>query len=151
MAITLFINGHRFDYLEDKRVLGIAFEMVCVALRVGDCDDGVKRAIAAKITHRTCRIRKTQSRYLRCEQALQDIRRPKQAGARRRGRGWRSFRTEALNRTNLTVPMWGFQPTNAARRSRVHPCRLGATHLPQNAGTDPVAGGPAGGVFFARC
>ena len=48
MPITPFINGHRFDP-EDRRVLGVAFEMVCIALRVGDCDDGVKRAIAAKI------------------------------------------------------------------------------------------------------
>jgi hypothetical protein len=49
MPITPFLNGERFD-LEDKRVLGVAFEMVCIALRIGDCDDGVKQAIATKIS-----------------------------------------------------------------------------------------------------
>ena len=48
MPITPFLNGERFD-LETKRVLGVAFELVCIALRVGDCDDGVKQAIATKI------------------------------------------------------------------------------------------------------
>ena len=48
MPITPFLNGERFD-LEDKRVLGVAFEMVCIALRIGDSDDGVKQAITNKI------------------------------------------------------------------------------------------------------
>jgi hypothetical protein len=34
---------------ETKRVLSVALEMVCIALRVGDCDDGVKQAIATKL------------------------------------------------------------------------------------------------------
>jgi hypothetical protein len=33
MPITPFINGHRFEP-EEKRVLGVAFEMVCIALQV---------------------------------------------------------------------------------------------------------------------
>jgi hypothetical protein len=73
MPITPFLNGERFD-LEDKRILGVAFEMVCIALRIGDCDDGVKQAIAAKIIE----FAKAGERNpdLLCEQALKDIRRP---------------------------------------------------------------------------
>ena len=73
MPITPFLNGERFD-LETKRVLGVAFELVCIALRVGDCDDGVKQAIATKILD----LAKTGERNpdTLCEQALRDIRRP---------------------------------------------------------------------------
>jgi hypothetical protein len=71
MPITPFINGHRFDP-EDKRVLGVAFEMVCIALRVGDCDDGVKRAIAAKIIDLANAGERNPD--ILCEQALKDIR-----------------------------------------------------------------------------
>jgi hypothetical protein len=38
MPITPFRNGERFDP-ETTRVLGVALEMVCIALRTGDCDD----------------------------------------------------------------------------------------------------------------
>jgi hypothetical protein len=48
MPITPFLNGERFDP-ETTRVLGVALEMTCVALRTGDCDDGVRQAIATKI------------------------------------------------------------------------------------------------------
>jgi hypothetical protein len=48
MPITPFLNGERFD-LEGGRVLRVAFEMVCIALRAGDCDDHVKQAIATKL------------------------------------------------------------------------------------------------------
>jgi hypothetical protein len=48
MPITPFLDGHRFDR-ESERVLGVAFEMVCVALRTGDYDDGAKQAIATKL------------------------------------------------------------------------------------------------------
>jgi hypothetical protein len=48
VPISPYLNGERFDP-EDKRVLGVAFEMVCIALRIGDSDDGVKQAIATKI------------------------------------------------------------------------------------------------------
>jgi hypothetical protein len=41
MPITPFLNGERFD-LEGECVLRLAFEMVCIGLRTGDCDDGVK-------------------------------------------------------------------------------------------------------------
>jgi hypothetical protein len=39
MPITPFLNGERLD-LEDKRVLGLAFEMVCIALRIGSTQPG---------------------------------------------------------------------------------------------------------------
>jgi hypothetical protein len=73
MPITPFLNGERFDP-EDKRVLGVAFEMVCIALRIGDSDDGVKQAIATKIMD----LAKTGERNpdTLCEQALRDIRGP---------------------------------------------------------------------------
>ena len=73
MPITPFLNGERFD-LEDKRVLGLAFEMVCIALRIGDCDDDVKQAIATKIIE----LAKAGERNpdTLCEQALKDIRSP---------------------------------------------------------------------------
>lgn len=73
MPITPFLNGERLD-LEDKRVLGLAFEMVCIALRIGDCDDGVKQAIATKIID----LAKAGERNpdTLCEQALKDIRSP---------------------------------------------------------------------------
>jgi hypothetical protein len=48
MPITPFLNGQNFDP-ETRRILGVAFELVCVALRIGDCDDDVKQAIANKI------------------------------------------------------------------------------------------------------
>jgi translocator protein len=46
MPITPFLNGQKFD-AETRRVLGVAFELVCVALRTGDCDDDVKQCIAS--------------------------------------------------------------------------------------------------------
>jgi hypothetical protein len=48
MPITPFLNGQKFD-AETRRVLGVAFEVVCVALRIGDCDDDVKQCIASQI------------------------------------------------------------------------------------------------------
>ena len=72
MPITPFLNGERFD-LEDKRVLSVAFEMVCIALRIGDSDDGVKQAIATKIIE-LARAGERNPDIL-CEQALNDIRR----------------------------------------------------------------------------
>jgi hypothetical protein len=48
MPITLFLNGEKFDS-ETTRVMGVALEMACLALRTGDCADDVKQAIANKI------------------------------------------------------------------------------------------------------
>jgi hypothetical protein len=73
VPISPYLNGERFDP-EDKRILGIAFEMVCIALRIGDSDDGVKQAIANKIIE----LAKAGEHNpdILCEQALKEIRRP---------------------------------------------------------------------------
>jgi hypothetical protein len=73
MPITPYLDGQRFDP-EAKRILGLAFEMTCIALRIGDCDDGIKQAVADKIID----LAKAGERSpdVLCEQALKDIRRP---------------------------------------------------------------------------
>jgi hypothetical protein len=78
MPITPFLNGEHFD-LEGERVLGVAFEMVCIALRTGDCDDGVKQAIATKLIA----LAKAGERNpdILCEEALKDIRKPQEWAA----------------------------------------------------------------------
>jgi hypothetical protein len=78
MPITPFLDGHRFDR-ESERVLGVAFEMVCVALRTGDCDDGAKQAIATKLIALTKADERNPD--ILCEEVLKDIRRPQQWAA----------------------------------------------------------------------
>ena len=60
------------EEIEDERVLRVAFEMVCIGLRTGDCDDGVKQAIATKLIA----LVKTGERNpdILCEEILKDIR-----------------------------------------------------------------------------
>jgi hypothetical protein len=48
MPIRPFSNGEPFD-ADTLRILGVAFAQVAIALRLGDCDDDVKQAIANKI------------------------------------------------------------------------------------------------------
>ena len=48
MPFRSFLNGEQFDQ-ETVRILGVAFTQVSVALRIGDCDNDVKQAIANKI------------------------------------------------------------------------------------------------------
>jgi hypothetical protein len=48
MPITPYLNGERFEP-ETEHVLGVAFEQVCIALRIGASDDDVKQAIANKV------------------------------------------------------------------------------------------------------
>ena len=73
MPIRPFLSGERFDQ-DALRTLGVAFEQVCIALRIGDCDDNVKQAIANKIIE----LAKTSEHNpdLLCEHALEDIRQP---------------------------------------------------------------------------
>ena len=73
MPIRPFLHGEQFDQ-ETIRILGVAFEQVCVALRTGDCDDYVKQAIANKIIE----LAKAGERNpdLLCERALKGIREP---------------------------------------------------------------------------
>jgi len=73
MPIRPFLNGEPFDE-ETLRILGVAFEQVAIALRIGHCDDDVKQAIANKIIE----LAKTGERNpdLLCEHALKEIRQP---------------------------------------------------------------------------
>ena len=73
MPITPFLNGAGFD-LEGRRVLSVALEMVCITLRIGDSDEGIKRAIATKLIELTKAGERNPD--ILCEQALQDIRGP---------------------------------------------------------------------------
>jgi hypothetical protein len=71
MPITPFLNGQKFD-AETRRVLGVAFELVCVALRIGDCDDDVKQCIASQIIELARDGERNPD--LLCERALELIR-----------------------------------------------------------------------------
>jgi len=48
MPITQFLDGRRFDG-EAIRVMGVALEMTCVALRLADRTDPICKIIAEKI------------------------------------------------------------------------------------------------------
>ena len=71
MSIRPYLNGQRFDP-ETTRILGVAFEMVCIALQTEGADDFVKQAIATKIID----LAKAGERNpdLLCEQVLKNIR-----------------------------------------------------------------------------
>ena len=71
MPITPFLNGEDFDS-ETTRVMGVALEMACVALRTGDCADDVKQAIANKIIA-FAKAGECNPDVL-CEQVVKDIR-----------------------------------------------------------------------------
>jgi hypothetical protein len=73
MPIIPYLNGERFEP-ETKRVLGVAFEQVCIALRIGASDDDVKQAIANKVIE----LAKAGERNpdILCERVVEDIRRP---------------------------------------------------------------------------
>jgi hypothetical protein len=71
MPIRPYLNGERLDP-ETTRVLGVAFEMVCIAMRAEESDDFVKQAIATKIIN----LAKAGERNpdILCERALREIR-----------------------------------------------------------------------------
>jgi hypothetical protein len=72
MPITPFLNGRQFDP-EALRILGLAFEQVCIALQVETSDDDVRQAIANKVIE----FAKAEGRPdLLFERVLEDIRRP---------------------------------------------------------------------------
>ena len=73
MPITPYLNGMRFDP-ETKRLLGVAFEMVCITLRIGNSDDDVKTAIAMKIVEHFKAGERNPD--ILCEQVLKAIRQP---------------------------------------------------------------------------
>jgi hypothetical protein len=73
MPIRPYLSGERLDP-ETTRILGVAFEIVCIALQIEGSDDFGKQAIATKIID----LAKAGERNpdILCEQALKDIRRP---------------------------------------------------------------------------
>jgi hypothetical protein len=81
MPITPYLNGVRFD-LETRRILGVAFEIVCIALRTGDYDEYLKQAIATKVVE----LAKAGERNpdIMCERVLEEIRGPQGVVRRRR-------------------------------------------------------------------
>ena len=72
MPITPYLDGFAFD-AEARRVMGIAFEMACVALRIGRTDPA-----AAKAAERIIELAKDGERNpdLLCDGALKDLRTP---------------------------------------------------------------------------
>jgi hypothetical protein len=78
MPITPFLKGENFDP-ETTRVMGVALELACLALRTGDCADDVKQAIANNIIA----LAKAGERNpeVLCEHVLKDIRTPPQMEA----------------------------------------------------------------------
>jgi hypothetical protein len=73
---TTSIQLHVSDQLdsETQRILRLAVELTCLALRTGDCADDVRQAIAAKII----KVAQDGERdpNILCEQALKEIRGP---------------------------------------------------------------------------
>jgi hypothetical protein len=68
MPITPYLDDHEFDP-ETERVMGLAFEMACVALRLADRDDLINSIIERWKTGE-------RNPDVLCEQAVKDIRRP---------------------------------------------------------------------------
>jgi hypothetical protein len=71
MPIRAFLDGHQFDS-ETKRVMGLAYEMACVALRLADRNDVANEIVAKKIIE----LAKAGERDpdIICERALNDLR-----------------------------------------------------------------------------
>ena len=78
MPITPFLNGERLDE-ETRRALGVAFEMTCIALRVGECADDVRQAVADKIIALAKAGERNPDRL--CEEVVKDMRTPQQWAA----------------------------------------------------------------------
>jgi hypothetical protein len=76
MSVTPYLRGPYYFDLETKRILGTAFEMVCIGLPTGSCDDHVKQAIANKLIALTKDGERNPD--VLCEQALEDICKPHQ-------------------------------------------------------------------------
>ena len=72
MPIRPFLNGHRFD-AEMTRIMGVAFDMACIALRLSERD-----ALAQTIAKRIVELAKAGERNadLLCERVLQEFGKP---------------------------------------------------------------------------
>ena len=73
MPIRPYLDGHKFDP-ETIRVMGIAFEMVLVALRLTNRDDLAKEVVAQKIIDLAKGGERDADQL--CEGALRAIREP---------------------------------------------------------------------------
>ena len=73
MPIRPFLNGRRFDQ-ETLRILGVAFEQICIALQIGASADDVRQAIANKVI--VLASAGEHNPDILCERVLEDIRRP---------------------------------------------------------------------------
>jgi hypothetical protein len=73
MPIRTFLNSDHFDP-ETVRILGVAFEQVCMALRIGDSDDDVRQALAKQIIEQAKAGERNPD--LLCERALKEISQP---------------------------------------------------------------------------
>lgn len=71
MPVTPFFTDQNLD-AEMRRVLGVALELVCLALRIGDCDEDVKRSIAVQLIELSSDGERNPD--LLCERALERIR-----------------------------------------------------------------------------
>jgi hypothetical protein len=71
MPIRPFLNGERFDD-ETVRVMGVAFETICIALRIGNSADDVRQAIASKVIALAGSGERNAD--VLCEMALREIR-----------------------------------------------------------------------------
>jgi hypothetical protein len=71
MPFTGFFTDQNFD-AETRRVLGVALELVCLALRIGDCDEDVKVSIAGQLIEVASDGERNPD--LLCERALMHIR-----------------------------------------------------------------------------
>jgi hypothetical protein len=74
VPITIFLEGQQFDP-ETKRVMGVAFEMACIALGLRDKGDLANNVVAKRIIE----LAKAGERNpdLLCERALNDLRAPR--------------------------------------------------------------------------
>lgn len=73
MPITPFLDRESFDP-ETRRIMGLAFEMACIALRIADRDDRANEPIARSIIE----LAKAGERNpdILCERALARLRAP---------------------------------------------------------------------------
>src|SRR5262249_62080184 len=117
MPIRPFLNSEQFDQ-ETLRVLGVAFEQVCIAVQTGDCEDDVKQAIANKVIE----LAKTGERNPDLFMRARFERHSPTASVGRtcslRSRAWRANARPRSARRNAprTDPNWSRAYCNSVRR-----------------------------------
>jgi hypothetical protein len=73
VPITPFLNGFDFD-AEAERVMGVAFEMACAALKLADRADIATKIVAERIIALATDGERDPDRL--CERALNDLNKP---------------------------------------------------------------------------